>query len=111
MEDIIKPQGCQMLSVAGCGLRVTICGVRVARLGLCVARYELRVTGCVFIAPVKCSSGKSVSLLFSEKGYKISPAHNISQKFCQGSTVIWGEIFLGRCSFEMMKLLRHLFSS
>ena len=45
------------------------------------------------------------------KGYRISPAHSISQKFCQGSTVIWEEIFLGRCSFEMIKLLRHLFSS
>jgi len=72
----------------------------------------LRVTGCVFIALFNAPEAhKSVSLLFSEKGYKISPAHNISQKFCQGSTVSWGEIFLGLCSFEMMKLLRHLFSS
>jgi len=26
MEDIIKQQGCQMLSVAGCGARITGCG-------------------------------------------------------------------------------------
>jgi hypothetical protein len=36
------------------------------------------------------------------KGYRISPAHSISQNSCQGSTVIWGEIFRGRCSFEMI---------
>ena len=38
------------------------------------------------------------------KDYRIFPAHSISQKSCQGSIVIWDEIFLGRCSFEMIIL-------
>jgi hypothetical protein len=59
MEDIIKPQRCQMLSVACCEVRVTSCGVRVAWFGLCVA--------CLLPRLNASKAHKSVLLLFSEK--------------------------------------------